>query len=192
MNTTDHTGHFIIAMPGLLDENFNHTVTYICEHDENGTFGITINRETDITVNEIISQMEAKTEKTETNEQAASRDQIVYLGGPVQQGRGFILHTPLGNWNSTLKINDTMALTTSRDILEAIARNEGPGQSIIALGYAGWGAGQLEQELAANTWLSCPAEEQIIFNTPASKRWQAAATLLGVDLQLLSNESGHA
>jgi len=192
MNTTDLTGHFIIAMPGLLDENFNHTVTYICEHDENGTFGITINRETDITVNEIIAQMETATEKNEPHEQDTSQPQSVYLGGPVQQGRGFILHKPLGNWGSTLKINDTMALTTSRDILEAIARNEGPEQAMIALGYAGWGAGQLEQELAANTWLSCPAEEQIIFNTPASKRWQAAADLLGVDLQLLSNESGHA
>lgn len=192
MNTTDLTGHFIIAMPGLLDENFNHTVTYICEHDENGTFGITINRETDITVNEIISQMEAKTEKKAPHEQGPPESQNVYLGGPVQQGRGFILHRPLGNWNSTLKINDSMALTTSRDILEAIARNEGPKQSMIALGYAGWGAGQLEKELAANTWLSCPAEEQIIFNTPASKRWQAAADLLGIDLQLLSNESGHA
>jgi putative transcriptional regulator len=192
MNTTDLTGHFIIAMPGLLDENFNHTVTYICEHDENGTFGITINRETDITVNEIIAQMEAKNEKKIPHDQGSSGSQSVYLGGPVQQGRGFILHRPLGNWNSTLKINDRMALTTSRDILEAIARNEGPKQSMIALGYAGWGAGQLEQELAANTWLSCPAEEQIIFNTPASKRWQAAADLLGVDLQLLSNESGHA
>ncbi len=190
MNTTDLTGHFIIAMPGLLDENFDHTVTYICEHDENGTFGITINRETDITVDEIISQME--TDKKEALEQNTAKSQSVYLGGPVQQGRGFILHKPLGNWSSTLKINDRMALTTSRDILEAIARNEGPKQAMIALGYAGWGAGQLEQELASNTWLNCPAEEQIIFNTPASKRWQAAADLLGINLQLLSNESGHA
>ncbi len=190
MNSTDLTGHFIIAMPGLLDENFDHTVTYICEHDENGTFGIIINRQTDITVNEIISQME--TEKNISRTQSTAKPQSVYLGGPVQQGRGFILHKPEGNWDSTLKINDSMALTTSRDILEAIARNEGPKQAMIALGYAGWGAGQLEQELATNTWLSCPAEEQIIFNTPASKRWQAAADLLGVDLQLLSNESGHA
>lgn len=186
METTDLTGHFIIAMPTLLDENFNHTVTYICEHDEDGTFGITINRKTDITLDEIISQMEIGTEsKTPHN-------QSVYMGGPVQQGRGFILHRPLGNWGSTLKINDNMALTTSRDILEAIARDEGPSEAIIALGYAGWGAGQLEQELATNTWLSCPAEEQIIFNTPSSERWQAAANLLGVDLQLLSSESGHA
>lgn len=186
METTDLTGHFIIAMPTLLDENFNHTVTYICEHDENGTFGITINRITDITLDEIISQMEIDTDIK------APHNQSVYMGGPVQQGRGFILHKPLGNWGSTLKINDNMALTTSRDILEAIARDEGPKEAIIALGYAGWGAGQLEQELAANTWLSCPAEEQIIFNTPSSKRWQAAADLLGIDLQLLSSESGHA
>jgi putative transcriptional regulator len=190
MEPTDLTGHFIIAMPGLLDENFNHTVTYICEHDKNGTFGITINRETDITVDEIISQMEIGTHNNEYPRQSAH--QTVYMGGPVQQGRGFILHKPLGNWNSTLKINDNIALTTSRDILEAIVRNEGPENAIIALGYAGWGAGQLEQELATNTWLSCPAEEQIIFNIPSSERWQAAADLLGVDLKLLSNEPGHA
>lgn len=183
---TDLTGHFIIAMPGLLDENFNHTVTYICEHDENGTFGIVINRETDITLDEVINQMQIKTQPNQF------QDQNVYLGGPVQQGRGFILHRPTGNWNSSLQVSDHVALTTSRDILEAIAHNNGPKETIIALGYAGWGPGQLETEMAANTWLNCPAEEQIIFNTPVQDRWQAAADLLGVDLQLLSNDAGHA
>lgn len=186
MKTTDLTGHFIIAMPNLLDENFDHTVTYICEHDENGTFGIVINRETDITLDEIVAQMKIKTDEKE------SHKQTVYLGGPVQQGRGFILHRPPGNWNSSLKVNDRIALTTSRDILEAIAHDEGPGDAIIALGYAGWGPGQLEKEMAANTWLSCPAEDQIIFDTPPGQRWQAAADLLGIDLQLLSHDAGHA
>jgi putative transcriptional regulator len=110
----------------------------------------------------------------------------------VQSNRGFILHRPTGNWDSSLIVTDTVALTTSRDILEAIAEDRGPDDNIIALGYAGWGPGQLEQEMAANTWLSCPAEQQIIFETPVEKRWQAAADLIGVDLQLLSNDAGHA
>lgn len=183
-------------MPSLLDVNFDRTVTYICEHDENGTFGIVINRETDITLEEVISQMEIETSANKPDASQTRTSNLprpaIYLGGPVQQNRGFILHSPPGNWSSTLKINEHIALTTSRDILEAIANNQGPEQSIITLGYAGWGPGQLEQEMAANTWLNCPAEEQIIFNTPSDQRWQAAANLLGVDLQLLSNDPGHA
>ena len=186
MKTTNLTNHFIIAMPNLEDDNFNHTVTYICEHDENGSFGIVINRMTDITLDEVIQQMEIEPNKTNTHEE------LVYQGGPVQQGRGFVLHHPPGKWSSSLKINDNLALTTSRDIIEAIAHNQGPEQSIIALGYAGWAPGQLEQEIADNTWLSCPAEEQIIFNIPAEKRWQAAADILGIDLKLLSSDAGHA
>ena len=103
-----------------------------------------------------------------------------------------MLHRPLGHWGSTLKVNQHVALTTSRDIIEAIARGEGPQDAIVALGYAGWAPGQLEQELAANTWLSCPANEQIIFDIPPSDRWQAAADIIGVDLQLLSHDAGHA
>ncbi|MCK5002249.1 MAG: YqgE/AlgH family protein [Gammaproteobacteria bacterium] len=186
MKTTNLTNHFIIAMPSLLDDNFNQTVTYICEHNENGCFGIVINRKTDVTLDEVIHQMEIEVSGS------IIHDTFIYHGGPVQQERGFILHQPLGEWSSSLKINDHLALTTSRDILEAIAHDEGPEQSIIALGYAGWSPGQLEQEMAANTWLNCPAEEQIIFDTPAEKRWQSAADLLGVDLQLLSNDAGHA
>ena len=186
MKTTNLTNHFIIAMPSLLDDNFNQTVTYICEHNENGSFGLVINRKTDITFDEVIHQMEIKSGDSITH------DKSIYHGGPVQEERGFILHQPSGEWGSSLKINDHLALTTSRDILEAIAIDEGPEQSIITLGYAGWSPGQLEQEIAANTWLSCPADEQIIFNIPTEKRWQAAADLLGIDLQLLSSDAGHA
>jgi putative transcriptional regulator len=180
------TNHFLIAMPGLMDDNFNQAVTYICEHDENGTFGIIINRESDITLNDVMQQMKIPypTEQQDNT--------LVLTGGPVQSNRGFILHRPTGNWDSSLIVTDTVALTTSRDILEAIAEDRGPDDNIIALGYAGWGPGQLEQEMAANTWLSCPAEQQIIFETPVEKRWQAAADLIGVDLQLLSNDAGHA
>jgi len=186
VETTNLTDNFIIAMPGLNDVNFDHTVTYICEHDENGTFGIVINAKTDITFHEVIAQMNIDIEPDE------KREQNIFSCGPVQQDRGFILHRPSGNWNSSLHVNDRVALTTSRDILEAIAQNKGPDDALIALGYAGWGPGQLESEMAANTWLSCPAEEQIIFDTPVEKRWQAAANILGVDLQLLSSDSGHA
>ena len=186
MKTTNLTNHFIIAMPSLLDDNFNQTFTYICEHNENGSFGLVINRKTDITFDEVIHQMEIKTGDS------IAHNKSIYHGGPVQQERGFILHQPLGEWSSSLKINDHLSLTTSRDILEAIAIDEGPEQSIITLGYAGWSPGQLEQEIAANTWLSCPADEQIIFNIPTEKRWQAAANLLGIDLQLLSSDAGHA
>ena len=186
MNDNRLTDHFIIAMPGLMDENFNQAVTYICEHDENGTFGIIINRESEITLDDVMQQMKIPYHPDK------SRNEAVFTGGPVQINRGFILHRPTGNWDSSLIVNDSVALTTSRDILEAIADNKGPEDTIIALGYAGWGPGQLEQEMAANTWLSCQAEEQIIFNTAVEDRWQAAADLIGVDIQLMSNDAGHA
>ena len=182
----DLTGHFLIAMPSLDDGFFNHAVTYICEHDETGSFGIIINQETTITLKQIIKEMKIDTE-VDYNE-----TQAVYIGGPVDQGRGFILHRPTGNWQSTLKVNDRIALTTSKDILQAMATNKGPKDSIVALGYAGWTSGQLDDEIANNTWLSCPAEEQILFDTPPEERWKAAAKLIGIDLTLLSNDTGHA
>jgi len=180
------TGHFLIAMPSLNDGFFNQTVTYICEHDENGSFGIIINQQTDITLEQITKEMAIESENNEHDEQP------VFIGGPVDQGRGFILHRPTGNWQSSLKVNNSVALTTSKDILQAIVKNEGPKDSIVALGYAGWAAGQLDSEMANNTWLSCPADEQIIFNTPVEERWKAAAKLIGIDLSLLSSDAGHA
>ncbi len=180
------TGHFLIAMPSLNDGFFNQAVTYICEHDDSGCFGIIINQPLGVTLQQVISEM-----KIEAGENY-NREQPVYLGGPVDQGRGFILHRPPGNWQSSLRVNDSVALTTSKDILQAIASNEGPQDNIVALGYAGWAAGQLEDEMAANTWLNCPADEQIIFNTPVEQRWKAAASLIGIDLSLLSNDAGHA
>ncbi|RKZ70360.1 MAG: YqgE/AlgH family protein [Gammaproteobacteria bacterium] len=180
------TGHFLIAMPSLNDGFFNQAVTYICEHDENGSFGIIINQQTGITLKQIAKEMAIESENNEHNKQP------VFIGGPVDQGRGFILHRPTGNWQSSLKVNNNVALTTSKDILQAIVKNEGPQDSIVALGYAGWAAGQLDSEMANNTWLSCPADEQIIFNTPVEERWKAAANLIGVDLSLLSSDAGHA
>jgi putative transcriptional regulator len=180
------TGHFLIAMPSLNDGFFNHAVTYICEHDETGSFGIIINQQTDITIKQIAKEMKIKTDDN------YNKNQSVFIGGPVDQGRGFILHRPTGHWQSSLKVNNNVALTTSKDILQAIVNNKGPEDCIVALGYAGWSAGQLDNEMAANTWLSCPADEQIIFNTPTEERWKAAANLIGVDLSLLSSDTGHA
>lgn len=180
------TGHFLIAMPSLNDGFFNQAVTYICEHDESGSFGLIINQETNIPLKQVIKEM--KIESTAGYDE----DKPVFIGGPVEQGRGFILHRPAGNWSSSLIVKNDVALTTSKDILQAIANNEGPADCVVALGYAGWSAGQLEREMADNTWLSCPADEQIIFSTPAEERWKAAAKLIGVDLSLLSNDTGHA
>jgi len=185
-DTYNLAGHFLIAMPSLNDSFFNQAVTFICEHDENGSFGIIINQQTDITLKQITKEMKIEISNS------ANENQPVFVGGPVDQGRGFILHRPAGNWQSSLIVNDNVALTTSKDILRAIANNEGPTDSIVALGYAGWAAGQLDNEMANNTWLSCPADEQIIFNTPAEERWKAAANLIGIDLSLLSNDAGHA
>jgi len=186
MKQTNLTNHFLIAMPTLADGNFSHSVTYICEHNENGSLGITINRPSDIRLEEVLAQMQLSASNPEIAEQ------IVFIGGPVQQDRGFLLHSPNGHWDSSLKVSDDISVTTSRDILEAMAHDEGPDEVIMALGYAGWGAGQLEHEMSENAWLSCPANKEILFHTPVSQRWEAAAKLLGVDLQLLSSDAGHA
>jgi len=178
--------HFLIAMPSLEDGNFSKSVTYICEHDDNGALGITINRASEISLQEILLQLHITSVIDEVN------NQTILNGGPVQIDRGFILHSPTGNWESSLKVTDTIAVTTSQDIMQSIANNQGPEKALIALGYAGWGPGQLEYEMSENTWLSCPATADIIFNTPIEKRWTAAAMLLGIDLQLLSNQTGHA
>jgi len=183
---TSLSNHFLIAMPTLDDPNFHHTTTYICEHNEDGALGVVINRPLEIQLGEILRHMDMDTDIE------AVRNQIVYMGGPVQSDRGFVLHEPIGDWEATLKVTDTIGITSSRDILADIAAGKGPEHAIITLGYAGWGAGQLEQELAENTWLSGPASSRIVFETPSNERWLAAAALLGIDLNLMSSDTGHA
>ncbi len=178
--------HFLIAMPNLGDPNFFRTVTFVCEHGIEGAMGIVINRPIDLTFREVFSQLGIEADS------CARLDDHVYLGGPVQSNRGFVLHEPLGAWESTLAVSPTLGVSTSRDILAAIARNEGPSHCLLALGYAGWGPGQLEKEMAENAWLSGPANPEILFRTPTDARWASAAHLLGVDLANLSGESGHA
>ena len=177
---------FLIAMPGLEDPNFSRTVTYICEHAEHGAMGIVVNRPTEIQLSEVLEQMDIGGESAEVGHQ------IVYLGGPVEAERGLVLHTPGHDWEATTPIGDGICITTSRDILEAMSQGEGPTKTLVALGYAGWAAGQLEEEMQTNAWLSTPAKASIIFDLPVEQRWEAAAGLLGVDLNLLSSETGHA
>jgi putative transcriptional regulator len=176
----------LIAMPALQDPNFARTVTYICEHGDHGAMGIVLNRPTELCLADVLKHMQIE------GGLGAAGEQMVFLGGPVEEERGFVLHTHTEPWDSTLPITDEISITTSRDILEAMARGDGPGQTLVALGYAGWGAGQLEKELQENAWLSGPADQSILFELPPDQRWEAAARLLGVDLNLMSNDAGHA
>jgi len=177
---------FLIAMPALDDPNFAQTVTLICEHSERGALGIVVNRTLPMTLGEVFEQLGLAASQSRVNEQP------VLQGGPVQTERGFVLHSPTGKWESSLPFSERMHLTTSRDILDALAAGEGPASAVIALGYAGWDAGQLEEEMARNAWLTVPADERVVFATPVDQRWQAAARLLGIDLFTLSSDAGHA
>lgn len=186
MEPTFLTGHFIIAMPSLNNSYFDQSVTYICEHDTNGAFGLVINHETNITFDDIISELDFTPGQP-------TKQQTIYVGGPVQQDRGFILHKNDHNqWASSMRVTNDISLTTSADILKAIANDVGPKSKIIALGYAGWGPGQLEREFLQNAWLNCVADDRIIFKTPIDQRFQAAADIIGVDMSTISNDSGHA
>jgi len=182
----DLTNHFLIAMPALADPNFHHTVTYMCDHNPEGAMGLVINRPMEMGMGELFRYLNIN------DYDIALDDLPIYQGGPVQTERGFVLHTPFGNWEASMEVAPDINMTMSQDIIEAIAHGEGPAQYIIALGYAGWGEGQLEQELASNAWLNGPAESAIIFDTSIEQRWNASAALLGVDISQLSNDIGHA
>ncbi len=178
--------HFLLAMPGLDEGIFAHSVTYICEHGEAGAMGIVINRELDLNLAEIFEHLEI-------NAPGGFSEIPVMAGGPVQTDHGFILHRPCASeWDATLRVTPGMLLTTSQDILRAIAGGEGPGEYLVALGYAGWSAGQLEEEISSNSWLTLPADHGIIFHTPPEQRLQAAAAALGIDMNLISAQAGHA
>ncbi|NBC12973.1 MAG: YqgE/AlgH family protein [Gammaproteobacteria bacterium] len=183
---TSLTNHFLIAMPGLNDPNFSRTVAYVCEHTEQGAMGIVINRPMDIKLGEVLEQLDIAPSV------AGVSDAQVFLGGPVQTDRGFVIHPGPAEYDSTLTVTPDLRVTTSKDVLEAIADGQGPAQCLVALGYAGWDGGQLEEELSANAWLSGPADAQILFSRPPGERWLAAAQLLGIDMNLLSGEAGHA
>jgi putative transcriptional regulator len=184
--TVNLTHHFLIAMPGMADPNFAHTLTFVCDHNPDGALGIVVNRPIEMTLSSLFEQIEVPLEGERL------RSTPVMFGGPVSVDRGFVLHRPLGNWQSTLAISDDLGLTTSKDILEAVGRGEGPAKLMVSLGYAGWSAGQLEAELAANAWLTVAADADVLFDLPAEARLPAAMRLLGIDLSQLSEGAGHA
>lgn len=185
-NSNFLANHFLIAMPTLTDPYFNRAVAYICEHNENGAIGIVINHPLDLHLAEVFRQMDIKLQ----NDMTASLP--VLCGGPVHPERGFVIHSPGGNWRSSLEMNSEICVTTSRDILQAIAQDQGPTDAIITLGYANWTAGQLEQEIVNNYWITCPVDLNILFKLPYAERWNAAIELIGIDLTKLISNIGHA
>ncbi|NQV54835.1 MAG: YqgE/AlgH family protein [Rhodospirillales bacterium] len=180
------TGQLLIAMPGMRDERFAHTVIYMCAHSEEGAMGLVLNQVLDsLSFDELMSQLGVSEEKSKV-------DIPVHFGGPVEAGRGFVLHTNDFNQDATLVVDDEIALTATVDILKAIAGGYGPRRSLLALGYAGWGPGQLDQEIRANGWLQVPADSEIIFDSDFETKWERSIGVLGVDPRMLSGEAGHA
>jgi len=176
----------LIAMPDMADPNFSKSVTLLCQHNEEGAIGITINRQSGFTLGELLFQLQIPCENQEISSIA------VLEGGPVSPDHGFVLHTPVEGFDSSIKINDDIMVTTSRDIVSAIASGKGPEQFLIALGYAGWGDGQLESEMRQNAWLSVPADKGILFETAVQNRWEKAVGNLGISINDLHGVGGHA
>jgi putative transcriptional regulator len=176
----------LIAMPSLDDSYFNKTVTYICEHNAEGAMGLIINLPINVTLNELLTQID------QDKIAAPELDQQVLTGGPVSQDRGFVLHSTQSGWKSSLALTADVMITTSKDILMALGTAQAPEKYMVTLGYAGWGPGQLEEEIKANSWLLTPADGDIIFNTPIEQRWKKATEKLGIDMAHLSSEVGHA
>ena len=176
----------LIAMPAMADPNFSRSVTLLCQHNEEGAIGITINRQSDFTLGELLFQLNIPCDN-----QAIS-SMIVLEGGPVSPERGFVLHTPFEGFDSSIQINDDIMVTTSRDVLSAIAAGKGPQHFLVALGYAGWGDGQLESEMRQNAWLSVPADKGILFESSLQSRWEKAVGILGININDLHGVGGHA
>ncbi|MCE1182203.1 MAG: YqgE/AlgH family protein [Rhodocyclales bacterium] len=186
MDNVNLTDNFLIAMPTLEDPYFANALVYICEHNENGALGIIVNRPIDMNLASLFEKIDIKLEHPEL------ADLPVYFGGPVQLDRGFVLHRPIGHWQSTLTINAEVGLTSSRDVLAAVAQEGLPSEIVVTLGYAGWDAGQLEDELAQNSWLTVPAKSSILFDLPPEERLPAAMQKLGISFSQLSDVAGHA
>ena len=186
----DLTNQFLIAMPGMVDETFARTVVYLCEHNEKGALGLVINKPIDIKLKNLFEKVELALDRRELGEQP------VFFGGPVQTERGFVLHEKLmegeSPFNSTLSVPGGLQMTTSKDVLEALAEGSGPARVLVTLGYSGWQAGQLEDEIGRNGWLNVDADPKVIFDTPVEKRYDTALALLGIDPRMLSQEAGHA
>ena len=199
---------FLIAMPSLGDDYFNKTVTYICEHNDEGAMGLIINMPVNITLHDLLKQIEENDNEQENEDGATVKqtntapkegislnhtlEQLVLSGGPISQNRGFVLHRTQAGWKSSLALSDDIMITTSKDILLSLGTEKQPEQFMVTLGYAGWGPGQLETELQSNSWLTIDADSDILFNTPIEQRWQKATEKLGIDIAHLSSDIGHA
>jgi len=186
MDNVNLTHHFLIAMPNMADPYFSKSLTYICEHNEQGALGIVVNRAIDLTLSSLLDQLEIPADGPEIG------NTQIHFGGPVQTDRGFVLHQPLGEWQSTLQVDENIGLTTSKDILQAVAQGAGPEKIFITLGYAGWAPGQLEHEISLNAWLTVAADISLIFDLPLELRFDAAMQLLGINPLNLSDDAGHA
>ncbi|WP_343583183.1 YqgE/AlgH family protein [Herbaspirillum sp.] len=190
----DLTDHFLIAMPSMLDPIFGGTVVYLCEHNQNGALGVVINKPTDMTMDVLLDRINLKLEIKPDTPDAMPEvyRRPVMFGGPVQVERGFVLHSTSDQFSSTLQVTDGIALTTSKDVLEAVAHGNGPARVLVSLGCSGWSAGQLEDELGRNGWLTVKADPAIIFELPVEERFTAALALLGIDPVMLSGDAGRA
>ena len=186
MQRINLTDHFLIAMPAMVDSYFSKTLVYVAEHNERGALGVIVNRPIDMSLGTLLEKIDVPLEVD------GFANLPVLFGGPVQTDRGFVLHRPVGQWQSTLAINDQVGLTSSRDILQAMGSTGEPSEVLVSLGYAGWSAGQLEWELSQNSWLTVAASAEIIFALPPEERLPAAMQLLGVDFARLSEVAGHA
>lgn len=180
------TNQLLIAMPGMLDPNFSTTVTLICEHNDDGALGIVINRPTTLKLGGLFEQLSVE------GADARAASSLVLSGGPVGTERGFVLHGPERTYENTLSVSEDICLTLSRDVIDAMATGEGPEQTLVAVGYAGWETGQLDEEMLANSWLSVPATPEIVFDTPFAERWDSAARTLGIDIACMAPDAGHA
>ena len=182
---TSLSDHFLIAMPNMRDPSFVRSVAFMCQHNAEGSMGIIVNRLSEYRLGDVLAQMGLKSDLAEVE------DAPVLIGGPVQPERGFVLHMPHGSWESSYQVSETLCVTTSRDVLVAIAEGRGPARALVALGYAGWGAGQIEVELKENSWLTTHSSEEILFATPLEQRWEAAAALVGASIANLAGYAGH-
>ncbi|MBW3698638.1 YqgE/AlgH family protein [Vibrio sp. T187] len=184
------TNHFLVAMPGMKDPYFQHSVIYLCEHNDEGAMGLMINAPIDVTVGKMLKQVDVESTQPQLNQ--SSLEKPVLNGGPVAEDRGFILHEPKDTYQSSINMTDQISVTTSKDILAVLGTDAEPEHYLIALGYSGWEPGQLETELAENSWLTIEADPNVIFNTPISERWKKAVQMLGIDVAQLSSDIGHA
>jgi len=186
MQSVNLTDHFLIAMPAMTDPYFSRTLVYIAEHNDQGALGVIVNRPIDMSLATLLEKIDVPLEAEGISELP------VFFGGPVQTDRGFVLHRPIGEWQSTLPINEHIGLTSSRDVLQAVASAGQPQDLVVTLGYSGWAAGQLEQELAQNAWLTVPADPRILFDLPYEDRLASAMEILGIDFTHLAGDAGHA